>query len=883
MSKTLSTIWFKTILAVYLLLSFIGIGAIAQSGAQSGFSSLNRTVGNAEVKLFGNDQQAFDIFGGSVATSQGKTIVGSRWADARAASNAGAAYIFSQDINGRYREDARLQPQGVAAGDEFGNAVAISGNTAVVGAFAHDGDFGRLKFEDSGAVYVYELRANGTWRLEARLEPSDASAGLGFGRSVAIENETIVIGAAGAGNNNSGAFYVYEFDQGEWVEGERIVPPNVTQYDEVGTAVAISGNRILVSGSGADDAGLAYIYRRARQGTRQGWQVEAALSAGDNRDGTFFGYALALDGDIALVGALGDDEAANDAGASYVFERQSNGDWRAAGKITAPDASRDDKFGGAVALENGLAVISAEQNDVSGTDSGAVYIYSRQSEGVWNLIDKVAAVDADRADHFGSALALAEGKLVVGALRDDDVAENSGSTYVYNISSLSSTSVSRVGSSVGSSLTTRRSNSVDQFQIASRNSASNPFTSSAVTETARPVLAPALAVDTNAPLSASELSIAPRNSNRSSESDYSEIRANNFSNQSSQNVQNQDQDGQGQFSQGQFNQGQLNQGQFNQGLGSNSGASRNLGSGFGNQGLNNQGFGNQGLDNQGLNNQGFGNQGLSNQGFGNNQGLGSGLNQGLNNNIGTGSSRNLGSGQNFSNQGFGNSNSFNNNSGNFNASPSFSNQNSNLNGSNADNQEEGFLGLGRFFRNPNRPRVEDDNTPRLSDITEQPNQNQNSGFLGLGGKLRNLGSQFRGNQSSNNASRSGLNRDTRNQGFGSQGLGNQNYGNQGLGNQSFGNQSLGNQGSNNAVASPVMNLRGQVNRVGDRVELELPLFSTPVTYLSSGLPQGLQLDTRQGIIFGQIARGTEGNYDVLIQVDDGQNQLTEGFSWQVNR
>ena len=155
MSKPISILRFKNLFCILL-----AVVLFAFANAQSNMAaSVNGTVGNAEVKLFGNDQQAFDIFGGSVAVSQGKTIVGSRWADApmsafSTASNAGAAYIFSQDINGRYREDAKLQPQDVAADDEFGSAVAISGTIAVVGAYGHDGDFGRLKLEDLSLIHI---------------------------------------------------------------------------------------------------------------------------------------------------------------------------------------------------------------------------------------------------------------------------------------------------------------------------------------------------------------------------------------------------------------------------------------------------------------------------------------------------------------------------------------------------------------------------------------------------------------------------------------------------------------------------------------------------------------------------------------------------------
>ncbi len=924
-------IYFKRVCFVLGLFSFVFFIANAQAQISNNF--------NAEVKLFANTQQAFDLFGSAVDASQGNTIVGSRWASAGIASSAGAAYIFSQDVNGRYKEDARLQPQDISANDEFGSAVAISGDIAVVGAYGHDGVFGRLKLEDSGAVYVYRLRANGNWVLEAKLEPQDASAGLGFGRAVALEDTvqgtTLVIGAAGAGGNNTGAFYVYEYDRGAWLEGTRVTPPYAQAGDEIGSAVAISGDALLVAGAGADATGTAYIYRRHKNRNNQGWQVEAALSAGDRASRTFFGYSVALDGDIALIGALGDDSVATDAGATFVFERQASGDWKAAGKLLAPDGSRDDKFGGAIALENGVAVIAAQQHDSLATNAGAVYIFTRMAEANWQLQDKVVAVDSRRSNHFGSALALENGKLAVGAARDSDLAETSGSAYVYDVTQgISGQTIQRIAD-----------NTYEQPVLNSANTVSTLNT---------------------AGFGLGNFFSGLRNSDNNQFDGFNQ----GFGNQS------------------QFNQGFGNQSQFNQGFSSSGGTTRNLGSnqGFGNQGLNNQGlnnqdfgnqglglnnqsfdnqdFGNQGFDNQGFGNQGlgfnnqsfdnqdfgnqgFGSQGFGNQGFGNqgfesqgfesqgfdNQGLGNqGLgfnnqsfdnqgfgnqsfgntqsfgnqsfdNQGLNNQGfgnkqgfgnsqgfansqgfgsqnftgNSGSRRNLGSNQQvghglnnqgfdsnqgfgnqgFGNQGFGNQgfgNSVNNNPSGSNslfAAPSgFENsgsQNQNNTSFNQDsNQGEGFLGLGRLFRNPNRPRVEEDSTPRLSNITEQEAaQNQNSGLVGLGNsigrQLRNLGNGF--NQSNNNQT-------------------------------AF---------SNNTRSSNVMDLRNQVNRVGDYVELELPRFTTQVIYLSSGLPQGLQLDTRQGVIFGEIARGAVGDYDVFIQVDDGQVQLTEGFRWRINR
>lgn len=238
------------------------------------------------------------------------------------------------------------------AGIELGYAVAVAGDTAVLGA-PHDG--GDAPF--AGAAYVFG-RTGASWTLQARLAASDAEEWDRFGSAVAIDGDTIVVGAYGNDDLDytepilvAGAAYVFVRSGGTWAEQAKLVPTTTFDTMWFGYAVDVDGDRICVGAPG-DDAGAnfgsAFVYERA--GTA--WTQTAAL-ASDPLDGAFFGWSVAVDGDTVVVGApQGAEELI---GAVYVYGPAGAG-WTQTARLTASDAARADWFGQSVAVSGGTKI-----------------------------------------------------------------------------------------------------------------------------------------------------------------------------------------------------------------------------------------------------------------------------------------------------------------------------------------------------------------------------------------------------------------------------------------------------------------------------------------------------------------------------------------------
>ncbi len=215
-----------------------------------------------QAKLTAKDGAVFDSFGVSVALSGETAIVGADLDHVGANAEQGSAYVFTRS-GGVWTEEAKLTAGDGAAGDEFGFSVAISGETAIVGAYGDDAGANG----DQGSAYVF-IRSGGVWTQQAKLTASDGAAGDEFGRSVAISGETAIVGAGlddvGA-NGNQGSAYVFILSGGVWAEQAKQTASDGAAFDLFGVSVALSGDTAIV-GAYLDDVGAngdqgsAYVY-----------------------------------------------------------------------------------------------------------------------------------------------------------------------------------------------------------------------------------------------------------------------------------------------------------------------------------------------------------------------------------------------------------------------------------------------------------------------------------------------------------------------------------------------------------------------------------------------------------------------------------------------
>jgi hypothetical protein len=253
----------------------------------------------------------------------GDTIVVGAWADYTAAGPyAGSAYVFTRTGSTWSQQDHLFVDDAVAYGYWFGYSVAIDGDTIVVGAIWADSASGSPV---TGSAYVY-TRIGGTWSLQKQLSADDAATDDLFGSSVAIDGDTIVMGAMGdetAAGDFAGSAYVFTRSESiwvPWVQQAHLFADDATAGDFFGESVAIDGNTLVVGSpqinTAGDNTGSAYVFTR-RGGT---WSQYAQQFADDAAAGDRFGESVALDGDTLIVGAFNDDTAAGDnAGSAYVF------------------------------------------------------------------------------------------------------------------------------------------------------------------------------------------------------------------------------------------------------------------------------------------------------------------------------------------------------------------------------------------------------------------------------------------------------------------------------------------------------------------------------------------------------------------------------------
>lgn len=330
-------------------------------------------------------------------------------------------------INSLIAQDAKLLANDGAAGDRFGTTVAMSGDTIVVGA-DYDDDNGT----DSGAAYVFRNVA-GVWVQEAKLLPNDGSAGAHFGQAVAIDGNTIAVGAYlddALGLADAGSAYVFVRNGTMWTQESKLVADDASAADRLGLSVAIDGDTVLAGAYWADvqgsQDGAAYVF--VRMGTT--WYQEAKLSADDGQSFDDFGVRLAIDGDLAVVAAHVDDDNGADSGSVYAFGRNA-GLWVPQGKIKPADGQAGDQFGFSVAIRGQTFIAGASGDDDQGTDAGAAYIFTRIG-GMWTQESKLYASDAAAGDVFGTAVSLTDDMVIVGSYNDDTAAgANAGSVYLF--------------------------------------------------------------------------------------------------------------------------------------------------------------------------------------------------------------------------------------------------------------------------------------------------------------------------------------------------------------------------------------------------------------------------------------------------------------------
>ncbi len=375
-------------------------------------------IGIAQPKLAASVKYTPDAeFGYAVAIDGDTALIGAP-TDPDDVTAPGAAFVFVRN-GGLWTEQAQLVANDGADEDLFGYAVALKGDIAMVGAYGDD-DHGN----GSGSAYVF-VRSTGTWSQQQKLTASDADMYCNFGYAVDFDGASAIIGARNS-PAGTGTAYVYLPTGSSWTEQAKLKPSVSSWSSWFGAAVAIDGNRAIVGAPYESTAkGSAHIFKRVGSS----WQEQAKLTVAAGQNNDRFGISVALDSDTALVGADGDDYAGSWSGAVYVYKH--NGySWAEQAKLKASDAPVGANFGNSVALVGDQAVIGAREDPEIAQWAGAAYVFSR-SAAVWTEQAKLTASDGKGQDRFGSSVAVDSGTLLAGAPHTDDKGFDSGAAYAF--------------------------------------------------------------------------------------------------------------------------------------------------------------------------------------------------------------------------------------------------------------------------------------------------------------------------------------------------------------------------------------------------------------------------------------------------------------------
>ena len=355
--------------------------------------------------------------GPAVAVAEGGAVAASSFANA----GAGAAYVYVPSGPTVVQEARIGPPAGLPAASRFGYSVAISGESIIIGA--------PMPASSVGYALVFTRTSPGVWSLEDTLTAPGGLAGENFGVAVDIDGDTAIVGARydDRAPTAGGAAYVYTRSAGVWTFEARLKASDSTAGDDFGTQVAVSGDTAAVGAifhPAATPTGAVYVFTRAA-GV---WTERTQLFASDAALNDQFSRSLDLVGGDLIAGAPLNQVTAAGQGAAYVFTG-AGATWTEQARLLPLDPGANDQFGFGVAVAPGMAIVGSRYDDDLGVNSGSAYFFQRAA-GIWTQEAKHTASDGAAGDRFGDSVGLAPSAAIIGAPYTDDLGANAGSAYV---------------------------------------------------------------------------------------------------------------------------------------------------------------------------------------------------------------------------------------------------------------------------------------------------------------------------------------------------------------------------------------------------------------------------------------------------------------------
>lgn len=415
------TQYYPTITGMILTSALMG-GATLGSSAWAATQTRKLTV---------PDGASRDNFGYSVLLSQGDLFVGAQ----RRSGDNGALYAYFGDLSGETAPVEFLPPTGTR--NFYGTSVVRQGDTLIIGA-----QRSAQAASQGGAAYVYTKDEAGAWTLVQTLTASDAATGDHFSHSMAISGDTLWVGAPRKtvdGKRDAGAVYVFtRGEDGQWVQSASFTSAQPEVSDQFGITVAVWDGHALVGAPGVDlgdqvNVGVVRAFARDEEGN---WTQGQDIQAPELSARAAFGTSVAMHAQGAVIGAPVDGVASPEgaAGAVYSINLQ-EGAWTHAQALTPQDnPTQGLQFGFRVsASPNGEhLVVGAPGALTPGFNAGIAYTFSKTEEGAWGAGRSFQPEDVAGRDLVGSAVSIADdGSFALGVRGDDDKGSMSGSAYLF--------------------------------------------------------------------------------------------------------------------------------------------------------------------------------------------------------------------------------------------------------------------------------------------------------------------------------------------------------------------------------------------------------------------------------------------------------------------
>lgn len=385
----------------------LGLGLLMFVQAQAQFEPTD--------KLVSNQREERAEFGTAVSVKNNYAVVGA----SRETIATGAAYFYRYNEGEWHFLEHLTAPDGHEMA-EFGGAVKVLDNHLIIA--SGRADLGNLI--RAGAVYVYDIMEDGMLSAPTKLIASDAMNDGMFGMHVTsldAAGNTLAVGAPGE-NTWTGAVYLFEYQDGEWTETQKLQSPTAQQFDTFGISVSIHEDQLVIGANETNNRrGEAHVFQKDIQGS---WEYVQTLTPSLSSPDSFFGTGVAVFGNVIAVGAYGNSTSGGES--IFIFEKNISGDWEETQIITGPVSSEDTFFGWDCKIQDDRMIVSAPH--IYGFEEGQVFLYQQDENGIWEEDYSLNQQTNIEESFFGWNIAMDQAHILVGAPREDY--DDSGANYM---------------------------------------------------------------------------------------------------------------------------------------------------------------------------------------------------------------------------------------------------------------------------------------------------------------------------------------------------------------------------------------------------------------------------------------------------------------------